>query len=308
MKLDFLSSLVAIIDHGSLAAAANHVGCSPSAISLQVKQLEAWFGRPLFDRSARAVAAPALCPRSGHGRPRRGAPPRCPARAADAEACPAGSASAPSPASRPVPWRRRCACCAIAIPDLHVEIALQDSDPLLAALKAGRIDAAVLVRPSSGGSSRLAWQNLERQPFVMLAPAGAANGSPKELAAAAWADPVRSGIDRRPHRGALRAPALPQGATRHGIALDRRHRRHGGGGARRVDRAAAAPGAAGGASRAGSAAGQGGPRAPDRLRAATLQFGQPQPRCRLSGLRGDVPTAIACGLTMGDDDPRLELF
>ena len=31
---------------------------------------------------------------------------------------------------------------------------------LLAELKAGRIDAAVLVRPQSGGSSRLVWQNL----------------------------------------------------------------------------------------------------------------------------------------------------
>ena len=55
MNLAFLSTLVSIVDRGSLAAAASHVGCSPSAISLQVKQLEAWFGRPLFDRSARSV-------------------------------------------------------------------------------------------------------------------------------------------------------------------------------------------------------------------------------------------------------------
>ena len=49
MKLSVLSTLVSIVDRGSLAAAASQVGCSPSAISLQVKQLEAWFGRPLFD-------------------------------------------------------------------------------------------------------------------------------------------------------------------------------------------------------------------------------------------------------------------
>ena len=180
MKLDFLSSLVAIIDHGSLAAAANHVGCSPSAISLQVKQLEAWFGRPLFDRSARAVAPlpfalevatvardvalrlDALRERSTpsvSGRIRLGT-------------IASVQTSALAPALRLLRDRH---------PDLHVEIALQDSDPLLAALKAGRIDAAVLVRPSSGGSSRLAWQNLERQPFVMLAPAGAVNVSPKDL-------------------------------------------------------------------------------------------------------------------------------
>lgn len=181
MKLSVLSSLVAIVDRGSLAAAASHVGCSPSAISLQLKQLEAWFGRPLFDRSARAarplpfaleVAAvardvvaslDALRTRpSGRvsGRIRLGT-------------IASVQTGALAPALRLLRDRH---------PDLQVEIALDDSDLLLAALKAGRIDAAVLVRPSpAGGSSRLAWQNLERQPFVLLAPPDTASGSPRDL-------------------------------------------------------------------------------------------------------------------------------
>ena len=55
MNVAMLSTLVAIVDRGSFAAAAQEVGCTPSAVSLQMKQLEAWFGQPLFDRSARTV-------------------------------------------------------------------------------------------------------------------------------------------------------------------------------------------------------------------------------------------------------------
>jgi DNA-binding transcriptional LysR family regulator len=180
MNLAFLSTLVSIVDRGSLAAAASHVGCSPSAISLQVKQLEAWFGRPLFDRSARSVeplpfalevaavardvalrldALRARPARSVSGRIRLGT-------------IASVQTAALPPALRLLRNRH---------PELQVEISLEDSEPLLAALKAGRIDAAVLVRPTAGGSSRLAWQNLERQPFVMVVPPGAGSGSPKEL-------------------------------------------------------------------------------------------------------------------------------
>jgi DNA-binding transcriptional LysR family regulator len=48
-------------------------------------------------------------------------------------------------------------------------------------LKAGRIDAAALVRPQSGGSSRLLWQNLTKQAFVMLVPSDAPAAPPQEL-------------------------------------------------------------------------------------------------------------------------------
>ena len=180
MNLAFLSTLVSIVDRGSLAAAASHVGCSPSAISLQVKQLEAWFGRPLFDRSARSVEALPFALEVA-------AVARDVALRLDAlRARPSGNVSgrirlgtiasvqtaALPPALRLLRDRH---------PELQVEISLEDSEPLLVALKAGRIDAAVLVRPTAGGSSRLTWQNLERQPFVLVVPPGAGSGSPKEL-------------------------------------------------------------------------------------------------------------------------------
>ena len=55
MNIGTLSTLVAIVDRGSLTAAARQVGCTPSAVSLQVRQMEAYFGRALFDRSTRTV-------------------------------------------------------------------------------------------------------------------------------------------------------------------------------------------------------------------------------------------------------------
>jgi DNA-binding transcriptional LysR family regulator len=180
MNTGFFATLVAVVDRGTLAAAAQQVGCTPSAVSLQVKQLEVYFGQPLFDRSARAVkptpfgeqvasVARELVQRldglrakpttSVTGRLRLGA-----IATVQADVLPQ--------ALRILRDRH---------PALHVVTTLNDSDELLTELKGGRIDAAVLVRPSSGGSSRLTWHDLTRQPFVMLAPANAPDEKPGDL-------------------------------------------------------------------------------------------------------------------------------
>ncbi len=53
MELRPLRTLVSIADQGSFAAAAESLGLTQSAISLQIKGLEESLGRPLFDRSHR---------------------------------------------------------------------------------------------------------------------------------------------------------------------------------------------------------------------------------------------------------------
>ena len=180
MNVAMLKTLVAIVDRGSFAAAAREVGCTPSAVSLQVKQLEAWFGQLLFDRSAR-IARPTpfaleattvardVAARLDALRTRPVA--RVSGRVRLGAIASVQTANLPQ-ALRTVRDRH---------PDLRVEVSLADSDELIAAVKAGRIDAAVLVRPSSGGSTRLAWQDLERQPFVMLVPPGVPAAPPQEL-------------------------------------------------------------------------------------------------------------------------------
>ena len=53
MRLAFLATLDAILKRGSFVAAAEEIGLTPSAVGLQIKQMEEYFGQPLFDRSGR---------------------------------------------------------------------------------------------------------------------------------------------------------------------------------------------------------------------------------------------------------------
>lgn len=180
MNTAALATLSAILERGSFAAAASAVGCTPSAVSLQVKQLEAWFGQPLFDRSGRAVrptafareaaaAARALLERLEALRAHR---PVTVAGRVRLGAITTIQTDALPPALRRLRDRH---------PALDVQVSLRDSDELLVELRAGRIDAAALVRPQSGGSSRLLWQDLTRQPFVLLVPTEAPAVAPAEL-------------------------------------------------------------------------------------------------------------------------------
>lgn len=181
MNIAMLTTLAAIVDRGSLAAAAKEVGCTPSAVSLQVKQMEAWFGQPLFDRSARTVQpTPFAIEAAGVAR-------ECAARLAALRARPATAVTGrvrlgaiASVQSDALPQALRSL--RDRYPALGIEVSpIVDSDPLLAELKAGRIDMSVLVRPQGGGSSRLHWQNLIRQPYVMLVPPGVPAATPQEL-------------------------------------------------------------------------------------------------------------------------------
>jgi len=180
MNVAMLSTLVTIVARGSFAVAAREVGCTPSAVSLQMKQLEIYFGQPLFDRSARSVkptpfaleaaavarsfvekleALRAHPPFAVSGRVRLGA-----IATVQTDALPQTLRA----------LRER-------YPTLDVKVTLNDSDALLADVKADRVDAAALIRPPSGGSSRLDWRNLAKQPYVMLVPPGTDDASPQQL-------------------------------------------------------------------------------------------------------------------------------
>lgn len=55
MKLSFFDTLDAVLRSGSLAGAAREMHVTPSAVSMQMKQMEAHFGQPLFDRAGLTV-------------------------------------------------------------------------------------------------------------------------------------------------------------------------------------------------------------------------------------------------------------
>ena len=180
MNVTMLATLVAIADRGSFAAAAHEVGCTPSAVSLQMKQLEAYFGRVLFDRSARTVRpTPFALEATAVARDVSARLEALRTRTAVAVSGQVRLGAIASVQTGALPQALRVL--RDRHPALQVKVSLDDSDVLVGQLKAGRIDAAVLVRPRSGGSSRLAWQDLARQPFVMLVPAGAQTASPKDL-------------------------------------------------------------------------------------------------------------------------------
>ena len=180
MNLSALSTLVAILDRGSFASAADEVGCTPSAVSLQMKQLEAYFGQPLFDRSARTVKPTDFAHEAGavaresiaRLRSLRSRPAVTVSGRVRLGAIASIQADALPQALRLLRDRH---------PALDIHVSLDDSDRLQSELRAGRVDAAALVRPQSGGSSRLVWHDLLKQPFVMLVPAAAPARPPQDL-------------------------------------------------------------------------------------------------------------------------------
>ncbi|ARP94552.1 LysR family transcriptional regulator [Bordetella genomosp. 13] len=181
MNLRSLETLRAILVHGSFTAAGEAVGCSPSAVSLQVKQLEQFFGQPLFDRSTRVIKPTPFALQI----------------AAAADEFADTIASLRTRPSIAIEGRLRLGAITSMQsdllpqalltlqqrhPKLDVKIPpLNDTNEILKELRAGRIDVALVVRPGGGGSSRLAWGDLVRQPYVMLAPPGAAERSPQAL-------------------------------------------------------------------------------------------------------------------------------
>lgn len=55
LDLSLLRSFVAVVDCGSMHLAADRIGRSQSAVSMQIKRLEENVGRPLFDRDSRSL-------------------------------------------------------------------------------------------------------------------------------------------------------------------------------------------------------------------------------------------------------------
>lgn len=169
MKFEFFITLDAILRTGSFAGAADDMGLTPSAVSLQVKRLEEYLGQPLFDRSGR-TSKPTPLARELAENVRTALEAVEAARTRQTVALTGrvvlGTIRSLQPTMIPLVLgeisRRH--------PDLNVRVIQGDSVELLDQLKAGRLDGAALIRPISGGSSRLYWQDLVRQPFVFVAP------------------------------------------------------------------------------------------------------------------------------------------
>ena len=166
--------------HGSFAAAAKDVGLTQSAVSLQIKQLEQYFGQQLFDRSGRKAVPTPFAQElattihdavetieamrfkriaSVSGRVALGT-----IRSVQTTTLP--------PALRYVREKYR---------QLEIRLSQGESGELLHELNAGTLDIAIVVRPQRGGSSRLKWHDLARESFVLIAPLDTTSDSAAEL-------------------------------------------------------------------------------------------------------------------------------
>ncbi|AEG91212.1 LysR family transcriptional regulator [Ramlibacter tataouinensis] len=186
MKLSFFATLDAVLRTGSLAGAAREMHVTPSAVSMQMKQLETHFGQPLFDRSGLSVRARPIAleiaetmretlGRLESLRRRTGARVEGQVRLGVIETMQATLLPAA------MVWLRA------QHPALHVRPVRGRSVELLEAVKGGELDAAVVVQPSTGGSQRLLWHPVLHRELVLLAPPDAVEArAPALLKAHEW--------------------------------------------------------------------------------------------------------------------------
>ena len=180
MKLLFLATLDAILRRGSFAAAAEEVGLTPSAVSLQVKRLEEHLGQPLFVRSAR-VAQPTPIARELAQAMREAMAVMESLRAKSTPVVEGrvtlGTIRTVQNSTLPptlIEVHRR-------YPQLVVRAVQGDSEALMEQLKTGVIDAAVLIKPAGRAAGRFHWHALAHEPFVLIAPPGSQGDSLEEL-------------------------------------------------------------------------------------------------------------------------------
>lgn len=169
MKLASFRTLNAVLRGGSFAAAAADMNLSPSAISLQMKQMEEYFGQPLFDRSALQVRPNTFATEIDSvlqeafvrlDALRRRRSPVVEGRVTLGTIEPLQVSLLP----------RLLRQARSRYPLLDVRPVRGRVIDLVEKLKSGDIDAAIIVQPESGGSSRLSWTPLFRERLVLIAP------------------------------------------------------------------------------------------------------------------------------------------
>lgn len=182
MKLETFATLAAVIDEGSFAAAAATMHLTPSAVSMQMKQLEQYLGQPLFDRSGLQVRPNALAREvaaSMEGGLRHLNTLRRRASVAVEGTVRLGVIESMQPVLLPGTLRYLRE----RYPQLTVKPVRGRSTGLTEMVKAGELDAAVAALPESGRMASLRWYPVATRELMLIAPPDARNESPAELLA-----------------------------------------------------------------------------------------------------------------------------
>ncbi|MGT2432959.1 LysR family transcriptional regulator [Cupriavidus basilensis] len=173
MKLEAFSTLQAVIEEGSFAAAAAVMHLTPSAVSMQMKQLEQYVGQTLFDRSGLQVrptaAAVEVVAAMRDGLHHLNALRRRTSVAIEGTLR-LGMIESIQPVLLPGTMRY--------LRDRYPRLAVRPmrgrSAGLMDAVKAGQLDAAVVAQPEKGRLASLRWHPLTQREIVLVAPPGSA--------------------------------------------------------------------------------------------------------------------------------------
>lgn len=180
MKIEAFVTLETVLRTGTLAAAAKTLHLTPSAVSLQMKQLENYIGQQLFDRSGLEIkplpAAHEVSETMQRALDRLETFRRRKTIVVEGN-IELGIIESMQPLLLPGLTRILRA----QYPALHLQPRRGKSAELTNAVKAGQLDAAVVAQPETGGSSRLHWHPLQDQELALVAPPGGRDTSAAAL-------------------------------------------------------------------------------------------------------------------------------
>ena len=183
MDTQFLNTFVAVVDHGSMAAAARLLNITPAAVAQQIRTLEREIGAPLIARAGRTVSVT----ESGA---------RILQRTRDLLRSVADLSTVANDADTSGELRLGAGTNALTglLPDIlarmvvrfpHIKVFVKPgySPELHRAVEAGEIDAAIVLQAPYTLPKTCEWQLLREEPLVVLAPAAMAGRDPHELLA-----------------------------------------------------------------------------------------------------------------------------
>jgi DNA-binding transcriptional LysR family regulator len=217
MKIEMFDTLDAVLRSGSLAAAASEMNLTASAVSMQMKQLEAYLGQPLFDRSGHAIRPTALAHEVAAAM-RQGLQHLQSLRRRSVVAVEGVVRLGINESMLPTLLPGTLSELRARYPHLHLRPTRGRSIALTEAVKSGELDAAVVAEPEGGGSARLGWRPLLRCEMRLIAPPDATDTSvPALFKQYEW---IR--YDRQTISGAMAARYVTrQVRTKHGaLELD----------------------------------------------------------------------------------------
>jgi len=176
MKIEMFDTLDAVLRGGSLAAAASETNLTASAVSMQMKQIEAYLGQPLFDRSGHAIRPTPLAHEVAAAM-RQGMQHLQSLRRRSVVAIEGVVRLGIIESMMPMLLPGTLSELRARYPRLELRPTRGRSIGLTDAVKSGELDAAVVAEPEGGGSVRLNWRPLVRSEMRLIVPPEAAENS-----------------------------------------------------------------------------------------------------------------------------------